>query len=142
VLDEELAVTLLLGPMLFSHIFGPRIDRQWLASGAVDSFWRLMPARNIWYKHQQSDFSASLPLSCHTQWSALNDPGATGQVRFFPCDGLSGWQIPPRFFLQENRQPCRMDTSSFHGGKNSRKKRPGARPRRIFPFLRTDNLEV
>jgi AcrR family transcriptional regulator len=40
VLDEELAVTLLLGPMLFSHIFGPRIDRKWLASGAVDSFWK------------------------------------------------------------------------------------------------------
>jgi len=40
VLDEELAVTLLFGPMLFSHIFGPRIDRKWLASGAVDSFWK------------------------------------------------------------------------------------------------------
>lgn len=40
VLDEELAVTLLLGPMLFSYIFGPRIDRKWLASGTVDSFWK------------------------------------------------------------------------------------------------------
>lgn len=40
VLDEELSVTLLLGPMIFSHIFGPRMDRKWLASGAVESFWK------------------------------------------------------------------------------------------------------
>jgi AcrR family transcriptional regulator len=40
VLDEELAIPLLLGPMLFSHILGPRLDRKWLAQGAVDSFWK------------------------------------------------------------------------------------------------------
>ena len=40
VLDEELAVPLLLGPMLFCHILGPRIDRQWLAEGTVESFWK------------------------------------------------------------------------------------------------------
>jgi len=40
VLDEELGVTLLLGPMIFSHIFGPRVDRKWIASGAVESFWK------------------------------------------------------------------------------------------------------
>lgn len=40
VLDEELAIPLLLGPMLFCHILGPRLDRKWLAQGAVDSFWK------------------------------------------------------------------------------------------------------
>src|ERR1043166_3331431 len=40
VLDEELAVPLLLGPMLFCHILGPRLDRKWLAEGTVNSFWR------------------------------------------------------------------------------------------------------
>jgi hypothetical protein len=40
ILDEELAVPLLLGPMLFSHILGPSLDRKWLAEGTVNSFWR------------------------------------------------------------------------------------------------------
>jgi len=40
VLDEELAVPLLLGPMMFCHILGPRLDRNWLADGTVNSFWR------------------------------------------------------------------------------------------------------
>jgi hypothetical protein len=40
ILDEELAVPLLLGPMLFSHILGPRLDRKWLAEGTVNSFWK------------------------------------------------------------------------------------------------------
>jgi len=40
VLDEELAVPLLLGPMMFCHILGPRLDRKWLAEGAVNSFWQ------------------------------------------------------------------------------------------------------
>jgi AcrR family transcriptional regulator len=40
VLDEELAVALLLGPMMFSHIFGQRLDRTWLANGTVESFWK------------------------------------------------------------------------------------------------------
>jgi AcrR family transcriptional regulator len=39
VLDEELAIPLLLGPMMFCHILGPRLDRKWLAEGAVASFW-------------------------------------------------------------------------------------------------------
>lgn len=39
-LDEELAITLLLGPMLFSHILGARLDRTWLANGTVESFWK------------------------------------------------------------------------------------------------------
>jgi AcrR family transcriptional regulator len=38
-LDEELAVALLLGPMTFSRIFGQRFDREWLATGTVESFW-------------------------------------------------------------------------------------------------------
>jgi AcrR family transcriptional regulator len=40
VLDVDLGVTLLLGPMMFRHIFGSSIDREWLADGAVESFWK------------------------------------------------------------------------------------------------------
>jgi AcrR family transcriptional regulator len=40
VLDEELGVALLLGPMMYSRIFGPAVNKEWLANGAVDSFWR------------------------------------------------------------------------------------------------------
>lgn len=40
ILDEELAVPLLLGPMMFCYILGPRLDRKWLATGTVESFWK------------------------------------------------------------------------------------------------------
>jgi AcrR family transcriptional regulator len=40
VLDEELGVALLLGPMMYRHIFGSSVDRDWLAEGAVNSFWK------------------------------------------------------------------------------------------------------
>lgn len=40
VLDLDLGVALLLGPMMYRHIFGPGIDREWLAEGAVESFWK------------------------------------------------------------------------------------------------------
>jgi AcrR family transcriptional regulator len=40
VLDEELGVALLLGPMMYRHIFGSAVDRDWLAEGAVNSFWK------------------------------------------------------------------------------------------------------
>jgi AcrR family transcriptional regulator len=40
VLDEELGVALLFGPMMYRYIFGPAVDREWLAQGAVDSFWK------------------------------------------------------------------------------------------------------
>lgn len=40
VLDMELGVALLLGPMMYRHIFGPAIDRTWLAEGTVESFWK------------------------------------------------------------------------------------------------------
>ncbi len=39
-LDEELSVALLLGPMMYRHIFGPTVDRRWLADGVVDAFWK------------------------------------------------------------------------------------------------------
>ena len=39
VLDEELAVALLVGPMMFRHIFSRSLDKEWLARGAVESFW-------------------------------------------------------------------------------------------------------
>jgi AcrR family transcriptional regulator len=39
-LDEELGIALLLGPMMYSRIFGPSVDRHWLATGTVDSFWK------------------------------------------------------------------------------------------------------
>jgi len=40
VLDEELGAALLLGPMSFRYIFGSSLDRDWLAEGAVESFWK------------------------------------------------------------------------------------------------------
>ncbi|HMD05954.1 MAG TPA: TetR/AcrR family transcriptional regulator [Candidatus Acidoferrum sp.] len=40
VLDEDLGVALLLGPILYRHIFGSSVSLDWLAEGAVDSFWR------------------------------------------------------------------------------------------------------
>ena len=40
VLDEELSVALLIGPMMYRHIFGPTVDRSSLAEGVVDSFWK------------------------------------------------------------------------------------------------------
>ncbi|MGA2099197.1 MAG: TetR/AcrR family transcriptional regulator [Candidatus Acidiferrum sp.] len=39
VLDEELGVALLLGPMMYRHIFGPSVNLEWLAEGTVESFW-------------------------------------------------------------------------------------------------------
>jgi hypothetical protein len=45
-LDEELSVALLLGPMVFRHIFRGSLDREWLARGAVEAFWRAH-ARNV-----------------------------------------------------------------------------------------------
>ena len=39
-LDEEMAVALLLGPMMFRHIFRGSLDKEWLARGAVEAFWR------------------------------------------------------------------------------------------------------
>ncbi len=40
VLDEELGVALLAGPMMYRHVFGPAVDRNWLAEGTVESFWK------------------------------------------------------------------------------------------------------
>jgi AcrR family transcriptional regulator len=40
VLDEDLGVALLLGPMMYRHIFGPSVSQEWLADGAVESFWK------------------------------------------------------------------------------------------------------
>jgi AcrR family transcriptional regulator len=39
-IDEELAVALLFGPMMFRHIFSKSMDKGWLARGAVQSFWK------------------------------------------------------------------------------------------------------
>jgi AcrR family transcriptional regulator len=46
VLDEDLAVALLAGPMMFRHIFGNSMDKEWLARGAVESFWKAQARRN------------------------------------------------------------------------------------------------
>lgn len=54
VLDEDLSVALLVGPMMFRHIFGGAIDKEWLARGAVDSFWRAH-ARPEWNESWWSD---------------------------------------------------------------------------------------
>jgi hypothetical protein len=40
VLDEDLGVALLMGPMMYRHIFGSSESPDWLAEGAVDSFWK------------------------------------------------------------------------------------------------------
>ncbi|MGB8476499.1 MAG: TetR/AcrR family transcriptional regulator [Candidatus Acidiferrum sp.] len=40
VLDEDLGVALLLGPMLYRHVFGSNVNQEWLAEGAVESFWK------------------------------------------------------------------------------------------------------
>jgi AcrR family transcriptional regulator len=40
VLDEELSIALLLGPMMYRHIFGPTVDREWLVEGVVETFWK------------------------------------------------------------------------------------------------------
>jgi AcrR family transcriptional regulator len=40
VLDEEMSLMLLLGPMMYGHIFGPAVNRQWLSEGVVESFWK------------------------------------------------------------------------------------------------------
>jgi len=50
-LDEELAVALLLGPMVFRHIFRGSLDKTWLARGAVEAFWRAN-ARNAKGTHE------------------------------------------------------------------------------------------
>jgi AcrR family transcriptional regulator len=39
-LDEELGVALLLGPMMYRHIFGSSVSLEWLADGTVDSYWK------------------------------------------------------------------------------------------------------
>lgn len=40
VLDEDLGVALLLGPMMYRHIFGSSVNQDWLAEGTVESFWK------------------------------------------------------------------------------------------------------
>jgi AcrR family transcriptional regulator len=40
VLDDDLGVALLLGPMMFRYIFSGQLDKQWIASGAVDAYWK------------------------------------------------------------------------------------------------------
>jgi len=40
VMDVDLGVALILGPMMYRHIFGPGIDPDWLAEGTVESFWK------------------------------------------------------------------------------------------------------
>jgi AcrR family transcriptional regulator len=52
VLDVELGVALLLGPMFFRHIFSSSVDREWLARGAVEAFWKAH-ARPDWQARNQ-----------------------------------------------------------------------------------------
>jgi len=40
VLDEDLGVALLFGPMMFRHIFSGSMDKECLARGAVEAFWK------------------------------------------------------------------------------------------------------
>lgn len=62
-LDEDLGVALLLGPMLYRHIFGSSVSLDWLAEGAVDSFWKAH-ARVLIYKtksRQRKELKKKLP---------------------------------------------------------------------------------
>jgi AcrR family transcriptional regulator len=69
VLDEELGVALLIGPMMYRHVFGSGVDRAWLAKGAVDSFWRAN-ARLEYQAASTEKSSAGAPAS----WSAVAKP--------------------------------------------------------------------
>lgn len=39
-LDEDLGVALLFGPLMYRHIFRPTVDKDWLVEGAVEAFWK------------------------------------------------------------------------------------------------------
>jgi AcrR family transcriptional regulator len=56
-LDEDLGVALLLGPMMYRHIFGSSVNQEWLADGAVESFWKAH-ARNRWIRVRSSLLSS------------------------------------------------------------------------------------
>jgi len=45
-LDEDLGVALLFGPMMFRHIFSGSMDKEWLATGAVEAFWKAHAREN------------------------------------------------------------------------------------------------
>ena len=45
-IDPEVGIALLLGPMMYRHIFGPTVDRRWLAEGVVDAFWKAHARRS------------------------------------------------------------------------------------------------
>lgn len=46
-IDEDLGVALLLGPMMYRHIFGSSVSLEWLAAGTVDAFWRAHARREV-----------------------------------------------------------------------------------------------
>ncbi len=60
VLDEDLGVALLLGPMLYRHIFGSAVSLDWLVEGTVDSFWKAH-ARPIANKAKPSPLKTKMP---------------------------------------------------------------------------------
>ena len=55
-LDEDLGVALLLGPMMFRHIFSGSMDKEWLARGAVEAFWKAARFERIWASWGRKDF--------------------------------------------------------------------------------------
>ena len=75
-MDEELAVALLLGPMVFRHIFRGSLDKEWLARGAVDAFWRAH-ARNPKSAHEVSPSSAETKAHKRAGHKANGKPAAT-----------------------------------------------------------------
>jgi AcrR family transcriptional regulator len=68
VLDEELGVALLLGPMMYRYIFGPAVNQDWLASGAVNSFWKA---------HARPEFQGERPKKAGA--NDLNKKSPSGQ---------------------------------------------------------------
>jgi AcrR family transcriptional regulator len=76
VLDEELAVALLLGPMMFRHIFSRSLDKEWLARGAVASFWNAHARRP---SELRSAGAGASPKNGHTKPNRASKPRAANK---------------------------------------------------------------
>lgn len=63
-IDEELGVALLLGPMMYRHIFGSSVSLEGLAEGTVDAFWRAH-ARSLQGKGYRRGSTSGADLDRH-----------------------------------------------------------------------------
>lgn len=76
ILDEELGVALLIGPMMYRHVFGSSVDRSWLAKGAVDSFWKAY-ARQEYQQSLTEKRTSAAPGS----WSSTAKPSSRSKTK-------------------------------------------------------------